>query len=157
MRAAELLPPFAAASSTAGVLEGQYGAAPFTQPCTPRAGSRAEAAGMFSGMLPVCCGSMDPAWERCSGSCSVNAWHGKKKNLPFQLLHYRGWRPGGRESLYCLLLGRGKKSSGPQLPRKVEAKALSCITDRSSSHEIPLLIIPSSPGNPRFPSHWQSV
>lgn len=114
-----------------------------------------------------------PPW-RCRSAVAVRIQHGnaapaaaalmcgtEKKNLPFQLLHYRGWRPGGRVSLYCLLLGREKKSSGPQLPRKVEAKVLSSVTDLSSFHESPLPAINLSLGNPclppRFPSLQQSV
>lgn len=101
---------------------------------------------------PGCCQSAAAAWiqhgNAALAAAALMRGMEKKKNLPFQFLHYRGWRLGGRESLYCLLLGRGKKSSGPQLPRKVEAKALSCITDRSSFREIPLLLIHSSPGSP---------
>lgn len=122
--------------------QSQHGAALFTQPCIPGAGSRARAAGTFPAMLPVRCGSTDPA-----PAAAVLTRGTEKKNLPFQLLHYRGWRPGGRVSLYWLLLGREKKS-GPQLPRRVEAKALSSVTDLSSFNESPLLAINSSPGNP---------
>lgn len=123
--------------------QSQHIAAPFILPCIPGAESRTRAAGTLPAMLPVRCGSTDPALA------AAVLMRGTEKNyLPFQLLHYRGWRPGGRVSLYWLLLGREKKSSGLQLPRKVEAKASPSVTDLSSFHESPLPAINLSPGNP---------
>lgn len=100
---------------------------------------------------PQCCRSASAAriqHRNATPAAAALMCGTEKNNLPFQLLHYRGWRPGGRVSLYWLLLGREKKSSGPQLPGKVEAKALSSVTDLSSFHESPLPAINSSPGNP---------
>lgn len=101
-----------------------------------------------------CCRSVVAAWIQHGNAAPAAAvlMHGtEKNNLPFQLLHYRGWRPGGRVSLYWLSLGGEKKSCGPQLPRKLEANALSSVTDLSSFHESPYPAINSSPGNPCLP------
>lgn len=59
-----------------------------------------------------------------------------------------GGGPGGRVSLYWPLFGREKTSSGLQLPRKAEVKALSSVTGLSFFHESPLPAINLSHGNP---------
>lgn len=105
-------------------------------PCVPGAVGRAVAAGAAQ----IRHGKAAPAAAALTRGT-------QQHHLPSPLLHYRGWGPGGRVSLCWLSLGREKKSSGPQLPRKAEGKALCRGTDLSSFHESPLRAISLSPGS----------
>lgn len=105
-------------------------------PCVPGVVGRAVAAGA----VRIRHGEAAPA--AAALTCGTQQQH-----LPSPLLHCRGWRPGGRVSLCWLSLSREKKSSGPQLPCKAEAKALCRGTDLSSFHDSPLPAISLSPGS----------